>query len=242
VARLLAPALDEGVLVSEPGAEPAVRFRHDRIQESILRGVPAQRRRELQLAMARRLASVPALAAVAADQYLPVADTVDDPAERRRVVELLRGAADHARSIADHALVSTLLSAALPLVDPGDTATLVDLHMRRHAALFGLGRLEEADEEYRVLERLCPLAVERAGATEVQASSLTHRNRFADAVALGVASLRDLGIAVPPPDRLPDDLDVQVDHLYRWLDYVEGPADRGSGRTSPTRRCSPRPA
>jgi signal transduction histidine kinase len=226
VARLLAPALDEGVLVNEPGAEPAVRFRHDRIQESILSGVPAQRRRELQLAMARRLGSVPGLEAVAADQYLPVVDAVDDPAERRRVVELLRGAADHARSIADHVLVSTLLGAALPLVDPGDTAALVDLHMRRHAALFGLGRLEEADEEYRVLERLCPLAVERAGATEVQASSLTHRNRFADAVALGVASLRDLGIAVPPPERFPDELDFQVDHLYRWLDYVEGAADR----------------
>ncbi len=40
VEGLLAPALDEGVLVVEPGADEAVRFRHDRIQEAILRGSP----------------------------------------------------------------------------------------------------------------------------------------------------------------------------------------------------------
>ena len=38
-----------------------------------------QRRRALQLAMARRLAGVPELFAVAAEQYLPVIDAVDDP-------------------------------------------------------------------------------------------------------------------------------------------------------------------
>jgi signal transduction histidine kinase len=226
VAQLLAPALDEGVLVVEPGADEAVRFRHDRIHEAILRGLPPHRRRRLQRDMARRLALVPDLVAVAAGQYLPVVDEIDDPAERQRVVDLLRRAADQARSVADHALLSTLLGAALTLVDEGRTATLVELRTRRHAALFGLGRLEEADEEYRVLEGLCPLAVERADATAVQVSSLTHRNRFTDAVALGVASLRDLGIAVPTAERFPAELDSQVDHLYRWLDHVEGSADR----------------
>ena len=224
VEQLLAPALDEGVLVSEPGADQAVRFRHDRIQEAILRGIAGHRRGRLQLVMARRLAQVPELLAIAAEQYLPVIDAIDDPAERQRVGDLLRRAADHARSVADHALVSTLLGAALTLIDPRETGTLVDMHIRRHAALFGLGRLEEVDDEYRVLEDLCPLAVERADATAVQVASLTHRNRFADAVALGVASLRDLGIAVPGAERFPADLDSQVDHLYRWLDHVEGPA------------------
>jgi signal transduction histidine kinase len=176
--------------------------------------------------MARRLTRVPDLAAVAAEQYLPVVDAINEPGEREKVVELLRRAADHARSAADHGRVSILLGAALTLVAPGETATLVDLHIRRHAALFGLGRLEEADEEYRLLEGLCPLAVERADATAVQVSSLTHRNRFADAVDLGVASLRDLGIAVPTAERFPVELDSHVGHLYRWLDHVEGPAGR----------------
>jgi signal transduction histidine kinase len=225
VEQLLRPAYDEGVLVVEPGVDQAVRFRHDRIHEAILHGLNTHRRRRLQLAMARRLARVPELTAVAAEQYLPVVDAVDDPAERQRVVDLLRRAADHARAVAtDHALVSTLLGAALTLIDPHETATLVEVRIRRHAALFGLGRLAEADEEYRVLEGLCPLAVERADATAVQVSSLTHRNRFGDAVALGVELLRDLGIAVPAAERFPVELDSQSDHLYRWLDHMEGPA------------------
>ena len=52
-------------------------------------------------------------------------------------------------------------------------------------------------------------------------SSLTHRNRFTEAVALGIDSLRELGITVPPADRLPAELDHQFDHLYRWLDHTD---------------------
>ena len=73
VEQRLAPALDEGLLVVEPGAHEAVRFRHDRIREVVLGGLGPRRRRALQLAMARRLAAVPELFAVAAEQYLPVA-------------------------------------------------------------------------------------------------------------------------------------------------------------------------
>ena len=63
----------------------AVRFRHDRIREVVLGGLDPQRRRTLQLAMARRLAAVPELFAVAAEQYLPVTGAIDDAAERRAV-------------------------------------------------------------------------------------------------------------------------------------------------------------
>ena len=90
VDQALAPALEEGLLVAEPGAHQAVRFRHDRIREAILGGLDPERRRALQLAMARRLAAVPELFAVAAEQYLPVADAVADAAERRQVAGLLR--------------------------------------------------------------------------------------------------------------------------------------------------------
>ena len=192
VDQLLAPALDEGLLVVEPGAREAVRFRHDRIREAILGGLDPQRRRALQLAMARRLAEVPELFAVAAEQYLPVVDAVDDPAERRRVVALLRRAADQARLIGDHALVNALLAAALRLIDPAETATLIEVRTGRHAALYSLGRLEEADEEYRAIGGLCPTALDRADATAVQVRSLTHRNRFAEAIELGLESLREL--------------------------------------------------
>src|SRR3954454_17641634 len=76
--RALAPALDDGVLTAVPGVQEAVRFRHDRIREAILRGLDPQRRRALQLTMARRLAGVPELFAVAAAQYLPAVDAIAD--------------------------------------------------------------------------------------------------------------------------------------------------------------------
>jgi len=110
VEQALAPALDEGLLVVEPGVREAVRFRHDRTREAILAGLDPPRRHALQLAMARRLAKVPELFAVAAEQYLPVADAVADPAERARVVRLLRRAADQAALIGEHALVNALLA------------------------------------------------------------------------------------------------------------------------------------
>jgi signal transduction histidine kinase len=225
VDQALAPALSEGLLVAEPGAHPAVRFRHDQIREVILGGLDPQRRRTLQLAMARRLAEVPELFAVAAGQYLPVAGAVEDAAERHQVVGLLRRAAGQAALTGDHTLVNALLTATLRLIDPGETGTLIAVHTGRHAALFSMGRLEEADEEYHTIERLGPAVLDRADATVVQVHSLTHRKRFTEAVGLGLESLRELGITVPAPDRLPAELDQQFGHLYRWLDHAEAADD-----------------
>jgi len=221
----LAPALEEGLLVAEPGAHPAVRFRHDRIREAVLGRLEPQRRRALQLAMARRLAAVPELFAVAAEQYLPAVGMVADAAERRQVAGLLRRAAGQATLIGDYALVHTLLTAALPAVDPGETATLAEVHAGRHAALYSLGRLEEADEVYRTIERLCPTVVDRADATAVQVHSVTHRNRFAEALGLGLESLRELGVAVPAADRLAAELDHQFGYWYQWLDHTDAAGD-----------------
>jgi signal transduction histidine kinase len=223
--QTLAPALGEGVLIVERGMEVAVRFRHDRIREVILRALEPQRQRALQLTMARRLAGVPELFAVAAEQYLPVVDAVDDPAERRFVVGLLRRAADRATLVGAYALVNALLAAALRLTEPRETATLIAVHTGRHAALYSMGRLEQADDEYLAIEGLSHTALARADATVVQVRSLTHRNQFADAIALGIASLRELGIAVPPADRFSREVDRQFDHLYRWLDHTDAAGD-----------------
>ncbi len=224
VDQAVTAALAEGLLVIEPAAHPAVRFRHDRIREAVLGRLDPPRRRALQLSMARRLAPMPGLFAAAAEQYLPVAGAVDDDAERRDVVALLRRAAGQATLIGDYALVDALLAAALRLIDPGETATLVDVHTGRHAALYGLGRLEEADEEYRTIEGLSATALDRATATAVQVRSLTHRKRFAESIGLGIGSLRELGVAVAAADRRSAELDQQFGHLYRWLDGT-GTAD-----------------
>jgi hypothetical protein len=222
---MLAPALDEGLLVVEPGAHEALRFRHDHIREVILRGLDPQRRRTLHLGMARRLAGIPELFAVAAEQYLQVVDAVDDVAECRQVVGLLRRAAGQARVIGNYSLVNTLLAAALRLIEPGQTDLLVEVRTDRHAALFSIGRLEEADEEYRSIARLSATALQRADATSVQVRSLTHRNRLGEALSLGLDSLLELGIMVPVVDQLPIELERQFDFLYRWLDQTTAPAD-----------------
>jgi signal transduction histidine kinase len=222
--RTLAPAFAAGVLVvAEPGAHEVVQFRHDRIREAIMRGIGPARLRTLHLAMARRLAADPGLFPVAAEQYLPVTDTPDalvDPTERRRVVGLLQRAADRARLVADHGLMDALLAGALHLVDAEDTATLVELHTGRLTALYSLGRLEEADGAYRAIEDVRPGAVQRANATAVQVHSLTHRGRVAEAVAMAVALLRELGIAVPA-ELPPAEVEHKMRHLYRWLDESE---------------------
>jgi len=225
VEQQLAPALEDGLLVAEPGAHQAVRFRHDRIREAVLGGLDPPRRSALQLAMARRLARVPEMFAVAAEQYLPVTDAIDDAAECHVVVGLLRRAAGQATLIGDYALVNALLTAALRLIGPGETATLIEVRTRRHAALFSLGRLEEADAEYRSIEGLCATALERADATAVQVRSLTYRRRFAEAIDLGIDSLRELGITVPAAGRLAADLDHQFGYLYRWLDRTDAADD-----------------
>jgi len=223
--RTLAPALDEGLLVVESAAHEAVRFRHDRAREVILRGLDPQRRRTLRLAMARRLARVPELFAVAAEQYLPVVDAVHDPAEGRLVAALLRHAADQAALIGDYALVNALLAGALRLIDRVETGMLVEVHTGRQAALYSMGRLEEADAEYGTIEGLSSTPLARADATAVQVRSLTHRKCFTDAIGLGLESLRELGVNVPAADRLPLELDGQLTHLYQWLDHTGGAAD-----------------
>ena len=220
---------------------PAVRFRHDRIREAILGGLDPRRRRTLQLDVARRLAAVPELFAVAAEQYLPVVDDVDDPAERRVVVGLLRRAADQAALIGDYALVDALLAAALRLVDPADAATVVEVRTGRHAALFGLGAAGRGGRGVPRRSRSC---------ARPRWTARTRRRCRCAASATAPASPRRsssawsrcASAASPsrPPDGFSAELDRQFDRLYRWLDSTDA-ADDLARPSSPTPRCWPRP-
>jgi signal transduction histidine kinase len=224
VQQRLAPALDEGVLVIEPGVHEAVQFGHDRIREAVLRGMNDEQRRGLQLTIARRLAAIPEMFAVAAEQYLPVIDAVDEPMERSHVVGLLRHAADQASVIGDYALMGTLLAAALSRVDPSETDTLLELRTARHAALYAMGRLDEGDEEYRAIEAECRDPVDLAKAAAIQLRSLTHARRLPEAIALGLDVLAQLGIAVPTTGGMLAELDQRFENLLEWLDAT-GPDD-----------------
>src|SRR5206468_1820494 len=98
VEERLEPALAAGLLV-EDRAAGAVLFRHDRVQEAaVARLEPAERAR-LQLRVARRLAADARFEHLAAEPYLHVLAELQDPAERRRVVTLLRAAAARTRQV-----------------------------------------------------------------------------------------------------------------------------------------------
>ena len=215
LAEGLRPALEDGLLVLEQGGERSVRFRHDRVQQAAYDHVAE--RRELQLRLARRLAARPGLEAVAAGQYLPAADAVLDPAERRRVLELFRAGAEQARLLSNHTLVERFITAAAALVEPDDVATRADVEIDRHLALYSLGRLDEADESYRLVERDCTEALRLAAATCVQVSSLTNRGRPPEAVALGLDRLRALGVTVPGPDEIGPAIGQGLAALHAWL-------------------------
>ena len=113
----------------------------------------------------------------------------------------------------------------VPLRLPGETATLAEMHTARHAALYSMGHFDEADAEYRRIEKLDITAAEHTSATAVQVISLTHRKRFTEAIKLGLDSLGECGITVPAADRLPAELDGQLAQLYRWLDHTEAADD-----------------
>jgi signal transduction histidine kinase len=54
--------------------------------------------------------------------------------------------------------------------------------------------------------------------------SLSHRTRFADAIALGLAELRECGVDVPAADGIGPELDRSFGRLHQWLDETD-PAD-----------------
>jgi diguanylate cyclase (GGDEF)-like protein len=224
VAQRLAPALDDGMLLMVARGEGA-RFHHDRLRDAVLTGTAPQQLRELRLRLARRLAVQPELFASAADQYLPVVDDLRDLQERQRAATLLHRAADQRMWIGESLPAERMLAAALRLTD--DPATLLQLHTARHAALFRLGRLAEADEIYEKIVDLSTGPYDRVEATRAQISSLTNRNRSDDAISLGLGLLQELGWAVPGPDQVNIEIDRELDWCARWIDETSEADDLG---------------
>ena len=220
VERRLAPAFADGFLVLESDDRPSARFHHDQAQAFVLSGLAPRTLRANRLRVARRLADRDEYFTVAAEQYLPVADAVHAAGERRLVARLFLRAADEAKVLSNYLLVERLLTAAVALFDPTDTDQLITVHTERHAALYSLGRLQDADEAYVTISRLCTRPVQRTAATVVQVSSLTNRNRACEAMRLGLDQLRQLGISVPERDALDAEINRGLDVIYQWIDQT----------------------
>ncbi len=221
VEQRLVPALDDGLLVMESGTSDALRFRHDRVQAVILQQMEPVRQQRLHLGMARRLATVPEFLGSAAQQYLPVVDLLRDAAERRRVAGLMSRAAGQAELLTHYPVVDKLLEAAVRLTDPRQRVKLIEMQTGRHAALFGLGRLGEADRLYATIAGLSTTPLERVDATLVQVSSLINRGRDEEALRLGAEVLGQLGLVVTSLDDMPAEIDRGFAALHRWLDETD---------------------
>jgi diguanylate cyclase (GGDEF)-like protein len=220
----LTPCLEDGLLLTAAAedldGEGTVRFRHDRVQQAAYARVDPPRQRLLHRTLARRLALSPGSASIAAQQYLPAVDDVDDPAERRRVAVLFQDAAAGMHLI-NYAAAERFLTAAMGLLatapDAETDPLLGALERDQHMALYRLGRLPEADEAYRTIERRRPAVLDLATSACVQISSLTNRGLTGDAVALALDMLRRLGLSVPASREMAAEVQRGLDALYRWV-------------------------
>jgi diguanylate cyclase (GGDEF)-like protein len=221
----LAPALHEGLLVRDSSQE-AVQFRHDRVLQALVSRLNAEERARLQLQVARRLAAVPEHGGVAAEIYLQIVDRLSDAAECARVVALFRTAAAQARLAVNWTQIERYARDGLALLVrgascmPPDVACEMRLRLAtdHHAALYGMGRLADADAVYRDI--ILPVAadpLQRADASLIQITSLTQRDRPGDAVRLALDLLRDLGLEVPRDhEAFEAAVETDLDELYAW--------------------------
>ncbi|HSV46603.1 MAG TPA: ATPase, partial [Ramlibacter sp.] len=216
--------------------EGLLRFRHDRVQQAAYGPLSQARREELHLAIARRLARQPEFAPLAADQYLPAAASMREPAERRAAARLLHDAAAVRFGLTNYAAAERFLAGAIALLGeaqtPADRKLLALLATGQHAALYSMGRLDEADRLYRSIEHHCATPVDLVEAACVQVSSLTNRGRPRDALALGLGLLRKLGIVVPAADAMSAEVSRELDAFYQWVsDATRAGADRRAPAT-----------
>ncbi|SFV00737.1 diguanylate cyclase domain-containing protein [Pseudoduganella namucuonensis] len=242
----LAPALEDGLLQWDmDGAQRGgLRFRHDRVQQAAYERLEPDALCALHMALARRLAPPPGRESdhdlerepgqesvresvrdtghrhTAAAQYLACLARLRAPDECGRVVGLFMEAAAHARQITAHTTAERYLAAALDLARrpgcPADDARRLALEQERHAVLYQLGRLDEADEAYRRIAATCADPLRLAESAGIQIGSLMHRNRERAALDLGFPLLRQLGMALPERG-LAAELPRHLDTFYRWF-------------------------
>jgi predicted ATPase/signal transduction histidine kinase/predicted Ser/Thr protein kinase len=217
---LLAP-LDDGLLLAEEAeGQRMVRFRHDRVQHAVLAAMDTERRAAHQLAMARRLAAEPAFEGVAARHYLECVANIEVPDEQRRAARLFYALACKLAGAARYALVERYLAPANALLaavaDPDDAPLRWSVDVAHHAALYSLGRLEDADPLYARLRHQATGPLELVEPACLQMRSLDMRGNSDDAMNLGLGLLGDLGVDIPR-DFAAAQMQRHLDALAEWV-------------------------
>ncbi|MCO8269379.1 diguanylate cyclase [Actinoplanes sp. TRM 88003] len=199
------PLLDEELVVvsavpGDPAAPLLPMLRHERVRRAALAGLPDEQRRRTRLEMARHLAGAADTAIFAAEQYLEATGLVTEAGERRTMARLFTVAAGRAAAAGNHQAAEAFAGAAVEALGPGaDGAARLDALGRRHAALYQLGRLDEADTVYADVEQAEPDAIRLTDVAFVQFSSLAQRSRQREALDLGLDLLVRLGYELPGP-------------------------------------------
>jgi DNA polymerase III delta prime subunit len=214
----LVAALEEGLIVASD-RDDSFRFRHDRVQRAAFDRLVPQQLTGLRLELGRRLAVLPHRQILAAEQYISAVDAVHSRSERQALIALFHSAATDAQRISNGPRAERFLSAATDLLaSTGQTnQTAIDLAIDRHSALYAMGRLAEADEVYQQLTKLTSDPLRVATAAPAQISSLTGRNRPADAVRIGIDLIRALGQPVPgSPKGLASEIERGMTAILEW--------------------------
>ncbi|SDT62628.1 sensor histidine kinase [Actinoplanes derwentensis] len=196
--RDLTPAVDGGLILITDGT---VRFRLDLIHQTAHDLQTTAEREHTHLTLARRLATRPGHQQEAAEQYLAAVALITGPAERQTAAALLHEAGRRTVRLTNHPVAAELFDAASRLAP--DRGPLCDaIAVDRHATLFCLGRLDEADRIYRELAGRSPDLITLADATAIQVDLLAQRGDSQASWALGLDVLRRFGIE-PPDDLAP---------------------------------------
>jgi len=212
--RQLLPALERGVVITpnapafhQSAPDTKLQFCHDRMRQAVYELRDDAARKRLHLAIARRFVRCSSHAGrhiCAAPHYAAAAPLIEEPAERAVARQLFQDAALHARQAGSFATAERFLRLSIAMLgddlwDHGADAAFA-IYSGLHMALYNQSRYAEADEAYAMLEQHAAAPVDLVDASCVQIASLASRNRYAEAVTLGAASLNQLGIAMPNDD------------------------------------------
>ncbi len=217
----LEPLIEDCLLAIERAHEDTVAFCHYRVQQAALEYFGTELLQALHLLLARRLSSQTQFEAAAVAQYLEAVPLILEPGERDCVAQMFRQAAERATRAANYAVAERLLATALTLRSATTVDTLIcSLQVEWHSALYCLGRLDEADSVFRGIEQAYtdPLVVGEAA--YVQVSSLVNRGRPQEALSLGLATLRKLGLQVPELD-IHAEVERRFDELSQWISHAD---------------------
>jgi predicted ATPase/signal transduction histidine kinase len=216
IARDLAPAIDEGLLV-ERGDDAAgdaaplrCAFLHDRVQQAAYASIPAEGRRSVHLTVGRLLQSRDATAGVAPAER-SLFDTVhhlnlgraliDDVQERRGVAALNLEAGRRARSATAYDSALDLFEAGVDLLGDvgwqGAHALAFELHLERAQALYLCGRFAQAESTFAALLARARSPIERARVVRLRSVQYENQARYADALASMREGLALLGLELP---------------------------------------------